>query len=87
MLYRKEEVVMNFNIYIDEELGQKLENICQLTGKKRNTLIREALEAWLLQYPMREWPSSIQEWIGDPEVARFEFYRSELEEPLEKDMF
>lgn len=48
---------MNFNIHIDDELGQKLENICQLTGKKRNTLIREALEAWLLQYPMQEWPS------------------------------
>lgn len=72
---------MNFNIYIDDELGQKLENLCQLTGKKRNTLIREALEAWLLQYPMQEWPNSIQKWSGEPQVIAFESYRNELKEP------
>lgn len=78
---------MNFNIYIEDELAQKLETICQLTGKKRNSLIREALEAWLRQYPMEEWPNSIQKWIGDSQIIPFESYRNELVEPSEKDVF
>lgn len=78
---------MNFNIYIDDEIGQKLENICQLTGKKRNTLIREALEAWLSQHPIPQWTPSIQEWSGDPEGIPFESHRDELKEPLDRELF
>lgn len=78
---------MNFNLYLDDELGQKLESICQLTGKKRNTLIREALEAWLSQYPISKWPTSIQEFQGVPQMIPFESYRDELNEPSDGGIF
>ncbi len=78
---------MNFNIYIEDELGQKLENICQLTGKKRNTLIREAILSWLSQYPIPQWPESIQNFEGEPDIIPFESYRTELLPPTDDDLF
>jgi hypothetical protein len=78
---------MNFNIYLEDELGQKLQNLCQLTGKKRNTVIREALLSWLSQYPMVEWPESIQNFDGDAELVPFESYRTELLPPNDYDLF
>lgn len=78
---------MNFNVYLDDELGQKVENLCQLTGKKRNTLIREALVAWLSRYPLSEWPKSIQEFKGDEQIVPFESERNQLNEPTDEDIF
>jgi predicted DNA-binding protein len=78
---------MNFNVYLDDELSQKLESICYLTGKKRNTVIREALEVWLSQYSIARWPSSIEEFQGDSQMIPFESYRAELHEPTDGDIF
>lgn len=78
---------MNFNIYLEDELGRKLDNICQLSGKKRNTIIREALETWIQQYSMPDWPESIKTFQGEPESIRFESHRAELKEPDEESIF
>lgn len=78
---------MNFNVYLDDELSQRLESICQLTGKKRNTLIREALLMCLSQYTLSEWPDSIQEFKEDTEIIPFESYRDELNQQTDEDIF
>ncbi|MEA5508722.1 ribbon-helix-helix domain-containing protein [Crocosphaera sp. UHCC 0190] len=77
---------MNFNIYIEDELGEKLQQVCQVTGKKRNAIIREALVSWLSQHQSPTWPKSIQNFEGDKNIIPFESYRSELLPPTEEDL-
>lgn len=69
---------MNFNIYLDKELSQKLFHACETTHKKRNALIREALELYMRQLNQRTWPPSILNFQGVDEIAPFEASRTEL---------
>jgi hypothetical protein len=69
---------VNFNIYLDKDLSQKLFHVCETTHKKRNTLIREALELYIRQLNQRTWPSSILNFQGVDELDPFEASRKEL---------
>jgi predicted DNA-binding protein len=78
MLIREEK--MNFNIYINDELSHKLTYISESTHKKRNTVIREALELYISQLEKPTWPSSILEFKGVKDFSPFEDLRKELPE-------
>ncbi|MGK7938782.1 MAG: ribbon-helix-helix domain-containing protein [Crocosphaera sp.] len=77
---------MNFNVYIEDELGEKLQQVCRVTGKKRNAVIREALESWLSQNHLSTWSKLIDNFEGDKKIVPFESYRSELKTPTEEDL-
>ena len=77
---------MNFNVYIEEELGEKLKQVCQVTGKKRNAIVREALVAWLAENQLLTWSKLIDNFEGDKKIVPFESYLSELKPPTEEEL-
>lgn len=69
---------MNFHVYLDDELGRKVEKLCLDTHKKRNTIIREALHFYLDQCNGRKWPESVLAFNGIPNFPSFESLREDL---------
>lgn len=76
---------MNFNVYIEDSLAERLDRLSQQQGKKRNTIIREALEAWIAQFSPTTWPDEILTYTGTQDPIIFESYRSDLLPPSEID--
>ena len=74
---------MNFNVYLDYALAQKLESLSRKQGKKRNAVIREALEAWIIQANSQTWPTTVMDYEGTSDWIAFEEYREELLAPQE----
>jgi hypothetical protein len=72
---------MNFNIYIDDETGSKLNRAVERTGQTRNALIRQALTHWLGGQFAPQWPPELLEFVGFPEIPAFESTRQELSSP------
>ncbi|HLD84763.1 MAG TPA: ribbon-helix-helix domain-containing protein [Coxiellaceae bacterium] len=77
---------MNINIYIEDQLGNKLNTQAKLLGKKRNALIREAIRYWLLQRKASRWPQRIRQFHGNPSFSRFNTDRDDLT-PAKDDPF
>jgi Ribbon-helix-helix protein, copG family len=70
---------MNFNLYLDDQTAEELDQTAQKLGETRSGLIRKALREWLdktLDSP--GWPSPVLEWQGVPDMPPFEMYRGEL---------
>lgn len=72
---------MNFNIYIDDKVGIKLNKLAKTSGKTRNALIREAIEEWVNHQINPQWSEKILSFKGLKDMPSFESYRSELNEP------
>ncbi len=77
---------MNFNIYIEDELGRKIDFIADISGQKRNNIIREAITQWVMEHYPADWPTSIKNFSGIKDFPAFESYRGELSTPKE-DLF
>jgi len=69
---------MNFNVYLDARLGKELVNFCEFSHKKRNAVIRDALEFYIHQVMPKTWPKSILAFKGIPDAEPFESSRDEL---------
>ncbi|MEM9274666.1 MAG: ribbon-helix-helix domain-containing protein [Cyanobacteria bacterium P01_F01_bin.143] len=78
---------MNFNIYIEDPLGNRLEESVKKSGKSRNEIIQEAIQLWLERQQKSQWPQSILDWQGVSDAIKFESYREELLPPGESDIF
>ncbi len=78
---------MNFNIYLEDELGKQLEKIVNSTGKPRNTLVREAIKTLIQEYTTTQWSEKIKDFNGIKEGITFESYRSELVPPSDPEIF
>lgn len=76
---------MNFNVYVEDRLAQEIERFAQEQGKKRNAIVREALELWIAQHKTVSWPEVVLNYEGeeDSEGITFEAYRDELLVPVE----
>ncbi|MCG9890980.1 MAG: ribbon-helix-helix domain-containing protein [Thermosynechococcaceae cyanobacterium MS004] len=72
---------MNFNICLEESLIEKLDYLSKQQGKTRNTIIREALEAWTTQSSPTAWPDIVLNYSGTGDSIIFESTRSELTPP------
>ncbi len=82
MLYTN---IMNFSIHIDEETAVRLEKLARETGKKRNALIREAINRLLQTETRKKWPKAVLELAGSAkDLVPFESFRKELP-PLDED--
>ena len=78
---------MNFNVYLEDEIGKKLEAISQKENVSRNALIRQAVKLLIDSKKRSQWSEDILNWNGIKEEISFESYRNELIPPSEKELF
>jgi hypothetical protein len=75
---------MNINIDVEDILGKQLDDLSKGLGKTRNALIREAVKEWIeLHSHNSNWPESVLNFKGMPNLAPFESHRDELLQPKE----
>jgi predicted transcriptional regulator len=73
---------MNFNIYLDSEIGAALKRLAKRRKLTRNALIRKAVEELLeKETHSQEWSEAVLQWQGDPTFVPFESHRAKLAEP------
>jgi hypothetical protein len=72
---------MNFNIYLDDETGQRLNRAAQEAGESRNAVIRQAVAEWLARHTLPQWPDTVLDFQGLPETPTFESTRDQLKPP------
>ncbi len=72
---------MNFNIYLDDETGQKLSHVAEQAGETRNALIRQAVSEWLNRSGKPQWPDEVLAFKGMADLPLFEASRSRLKAP------
>jgi hypothetical protein len=79
---------MNFNIYINDELGHQLAHVAEAEGKSRNALIRDALSFYLKNHTNQCWPNEVLSFSGiSKDFPSFESFRSELKPATETALF
>ena len=59
--------IMNFSIYIRDELGKKLEKLAKQENVSRNNLITEAVENLIERRETGSWGDEVLSWQGCPE--------------------
>ena len=73
---------MNFNIYLNTNLGAALARLAKRRKVTRNALIREAVEDLLeKESHSQSWSEAVLTWQGAPDVPPFESHRSKLKDP------
>jgi predicted transcriptional regulator len=72
---------MNFNIYLDDETGQQLNQVAEQAGETRNALIRQAVGEWLNRHGKPQWPDEVLAFKGMADMPLFEASRSRLNPP------
>ena len=77
---------MNFNVEIDDQLGEKLTDIAKVRNKSRDEIIREAVSLWLTVNEKSEWSNEVLAFKGGPDFPAFESHREGLCE-VEGDFF
>jgi len=73
---------MNFNIYLDDTIGQKLNATAKRIGENRNALIRKAVSEWLAHQFEPQWPEAVTNFKGVVDVPLFESSRNRLKPPV-----
>ena len=58
---------MNFSIYLNDELGKKLQEIAEREHISRNNLINEAIARLIEEREASSWGEEILNWSGCPE--------------------
>lgn len=74
---------MNFNIYIDEVTGERLNRLAAKRRASRNSIIRDALTDYLDREVAGTWPDAILSFTGVPDMPPFESGRVLLKEPVD----
>ncbi|MDP3521858.1 MAG: ribbon-helix-helix domain-containing protein [Hydrogenophaga sp.] len=74
---------MHFNIYLDDQTGQRLTEAAQQAGENRNAVIRRAVQEWLARRSQPGWPQAVLGHNGFPNVPPFEAERKQLAPALD----
>ena len=69
---------MHFNIYLDDQTGQKLTDAAEQSGESRNALIRQAVREWLARHGKPHWPDEVLSFGGMADMPAFEAGRDRL---------
>jgi hypothetical protein len=72
---------MHFNIYLDDETGQRLTAAAKELGENRNAVIRHAVQDWLRRQGKPQWSAAVLSHTGDPGMPPFEAEREQLVPP------
>lgn len=79
---------MNFNIYVNKAVGEKLTHMAEVLHRSRNSIISEAIEEWLQRHNNRKWPKNFFDFDAVDDVPDFKELRKELKnEKYEEDPF
>ena len=73
---------MNFNIYLDDETGQHLNQLAKQVGESRNALVRQAVGDWLRRHGKAQWPDEVLAFEGSADMPLFEAGRDRLKPPV-----
>ncbi len=73
---------MHFNVYIDDQTGQQLNDVAQQSGQTRNALIRSAVQDWLARRNKPQWPDVVMGFTSMDDMPPFEAGRDQLKPPL-----
>ena len=69
---------MHFNIYLDDETGERLTAFARQTGESRNAVIRQAVQEWLARRGRSQWPQAVFSFAGGADMPAFEAGREDL---------
>ena len=69
---------MSFHVYLEPELESGIEILIKQTGRKRNSLVREALRDYLEKHLNKAWPAAVFNFKPEPRLVPFESLRGEL---------
>ena len=73
---------MDFNIYLNTNLGAALARLAKRRKVTRNALIREAVEDLLEKESHSQyWSEAVLTWQGAPDVLPFESHRTKRNDP------
>lgn len=72
---------MHFNIYLDDETGEQLNQAAEQAGESRNAVIRRAVGEWLNRHGMSQWPDEVLNFKGMADIPPFEASRDKLKAP------
>jgi predicted transcriptional regulator len=70
--------MMNFNIDIDDKLGERLIETAKASERDQNAVIIEAISLWLDVNDKSQWPDEVMQFEGVNETTPFEFHRKDL---------
>lgn len=76
---------MNFNIYLNRILGERITKMAKHLHRSRNSIIVEALEEWLEKHTQSQWPKNFFSFSPIPDVPDFKASRNELLDMDDKD--
>ncbi len=74
---------MHFNIYLDDETAEQLQEATEISNASRNAIIRQAISFWLKKHHKKQWPEKIINFEGIANFPAFENSRNELSAPQE----
>jgi predicted transcriptional regulator len=75
---------MNFNIYLDTEIGAALKRLAKRRKLTRNALTRKAAEDLLeKETHSQKWSEAVLQWRGDPKFAPVDSHRAKPAEPAQ----
>lgn len=72
---------MNFNVYLNKEIGEKVKLAAKALHCSRNSIINVALEEWLNHHLKKRWPPG----FFDFKPVDLKLSRSDLEETRSED--
>ena len=76
------EIIVHFNIYLDDETGEQLNHAAEQAGESRNALIRRAVAEWLKRHGAPQWPDEVLAFKGMADATPFEASREWLKPPV-----
>ena len=76
------EILVHFNIYLDDETGEQLNHAAEQAGESRNALIRRAVAEWLKRHGAPQWPDEVLDFKGIADATPFEASRDRLKPPV-----
>jgi hypothetical protein len=76
---------MNFNIYVKKEMGEKVSRMAKSLHRSRNSIVTEALEEWLRNHTVTQWPRDFFEFTPIENVPDFKLFRNDLKDNVRED--
>lgn len=75
---------MNFTVYIEDFMAEKVIAVAKIQGKTRNAIVREALEEWYERHAISHWEPGFFDFEPISDLPDFSNYRLEFK-PLKED--
>lgn len=79
------EEMMNFNVYLKKDTGQKVTKIAKILHRSRNSIVNEALEEWLGRNSEDKWPKNFFDFSPIEDTPDFESFRQDLKNNVSED--